>query len=132
MLVELDPHVAPAGYRGLLPAGLLYLVADPRAVLAVLDGSFAAQRDAQARVHRRLGSLVREQETSRQLLQVHYMDALYYAALSARSQSLHALAQALALYPQDTSLRALQVELESGRGPVAVDALLEQATGESR
>jgi len=120
VLTEIEAHVPPETQRALLPAGLLYAVVNPRVVPGLLTNAAALQRRIHARIAADLGAGITETETSRQLLWVRYMDALYYAAHERADLAREALAAALRLHPHDAHLRALRKALADPRGPLDV------------
>lgn len=124
LLVELEAHVATETYRTLLPVGLLYLVVHPRAVAAALPAAHANERRVFAQIAADLGEGAAETETSRQLLWVRYMDALYHAAAGRSDRAGEALDAAAALHPQDAHVRALRGALAGTSGPLDVQRFL--------
>jgi hypothetical protein len=109
-----------------LPAGLLYAPVGARAAAHMLEPAAALQQRLYRNVYVDLGAAVRETETSRQLLWLHYMDALYYAARGAHVHARDSLARAARLYPHDAQLRALADALEHAEPgqPLDVHAFL--------
>jgi hypothetical protein len=113
VLLELDPHTPPSSYGALLPVGLLYAVVGSRAAHAALINATALQRQVYARIYADLGNDQRETETSRQLLWLHYMDALYYTAWGQRTEAKRSLRKGAHLYPHDAQLKALAQTLDA-------------------
>jgi hypothetical protein len=126
VMTELEAHVPPETYRGLLPAGLLYAVVSPDIVPLLIPSAAAFQYAIQGQLRRRLGSDLREAETSRQLLWVRYMDALYYAAHGQLDFARAAASDAAALSPHDAHVRALVHVLDGASGPIDVRPFLGQ------
>jgi hypothetical protein len=111
VFVELDTRVDPALYP-LLTAGCLY--SEVRAV-GMTASDFAAYRGALDRCQRyldlQLGAQVYEAETSRQLLWIHYMNAVQLGALGYTPVARAELQRALRLKPQEQRLLLLDREL---------------------
>jgi hypothetical protein len=129
VLVELDPHMLGSAYRSISPEGLFYRfvgapVANERLALAA-----ARQKRMYERLARDLGPRLREGETARQWLYVHFFDALYYASHGATDSALAALAGAEALFPAEPELARLRdAVMAQPRGePVAISAFLRRA-----
>jgi hypothetical protein len=112
VMIELDPHLPPSAYATLLPAGLLYAPVGPRVSQNMVVPAARLQRDAYARIYADLGPDLHEVETSRQLLWLHYMDALYHASRGERDRAKESLLRAVRLYPKDTQLAALRTALD--------------------
>jgi hypothetical protein len=106
VFVELDTRVPPSAYPLLRPRGLLTQVASQLTPtsLAELGGELAPAR---AQLYRALGADVDEIETARQLLWVHYMNALHLATLGARELARLELERARQLHPGDRRVQAL-------------------------
>ena len=120
VMTELEAHVAADSYRALLPAGVLYGVIAPRALRDALPRGAALQRSAHARMAADLGDQRAETETARQLLWLHYTDALYYAAVGRLDRAREALAAATQLQPSDAHLRSLRTALSVQQGALDV------------
>lgn len=116
VMTELESHVASESYRVLLPAGLLYAVVRPRAVREALPRSASLQRAIDARIADELGRQLGETETARQMLWVHYTDALYYAANGRIERARKALEAAARLQPGDAHVRSLRRTLAAQQG----------------
>jgi hypothetical protein len=125
VFVELDMRLDPRLYPMLLPAHLLHRVVsegDPGAL-----ASAARAQDAEAAAMRgRLGADMREQETSRQLLWMHYLDAVYYAGRGEIALARRSSDHAAALHHMDSHLRELRAVLgTAGSGPIDVTRFLD-------
>jgi hypothetical protein len=120
LLVEMDPRVPRELYETLVPAGLYYEVVDAGATdTDVLDAA-EPHGKVVSRLHAHLGDGALERETKNQLVWLHYMDAVYFAAVGAREPARRAVDRALALAPGSRELRGLDAALEEGEGPVEV------------
>jgi hypothetical protein len=126
VFVELDAHTPSALYAVLSPSHLMHRV------LARFDhapntlDSMREQRATIASVYAGLGRDLLEVETARQLLWMHYMDALYFASLGHRALAREALAHAHALQPDDADVAALAAVLNDPRvtGGIPVERFL--------
>ncbi|MFI5305866.1 MAG: protein O-mannosyl-transferase family, partial [Polyangiales bacterium] len=130
VLTELDTHLPPDAFRTLLPMGLLFASVQPDTATAMLTPAALLQGRVYQRIERDLGAGVSEVETSRQLLWLHYMDAVFYAARGERAHADASLRAALRLQPQDLQLRALQAALADPAQPAALDVRPFLAFGE--
>jgi hypothetical protein len=126
VFTELDSHVPPSAFAAMLPMGLLYATVDPATARALQTPAAGLQRSVYQRVYQDLGAGAGEAETSRQLLWLHYMDALYYAAAGDRARAGVSLALATRLRPADSQLRALRAALanDAQSGPLDVRPFL--------
>jgi len=125
LLVEMDVRVPVELYETLVPAGLYYSVVDAGATDT--DVSEAAEpHDAIIdRLYDNLGEdAVGHRETRNQLLWLHYMDALYYAAVGARVPARRAVHRGLAVQPASRELQALDEALARGDGPIDVSPFI--------
>jgi hypothetical protein len=122
VFVELDTRVPPSAYKFLRPHELLTQVesATQPASFAALGRELALQR---TRLYDALGSDVHETETARQLLWIHYMNALHLGALGARDLAQSELARARQLHPSDRRVQALARALAEP-GPLDVQPFL--------
>ena len=122
VFVELDTRLPSEGYRALRPRGVLAQLADSG------SASLAELRQELDRSHaqlvNRLGSDLRETETARQLLWVHYMNAVHLAALGARGLAQAEAARGLELHAHDARLQQLARALAEP-GPLALQPFLE-------
>jgi hypothetical protein len=110
VFVELDTHVEPEAFAWLLPRGPLAQLID--APLRVSQASLRAHLDRSfAGLYARLGAGKTETETARQLLWVHYLDAIQLGAIGAREAAESEVRRALALQPNDRRARALEAAL---------------------
>jgi hypothetical protein len=119
LFVELDTRVDPALYPILVPRGIYAQVGEPVPAIqtqAQLEHFYLALRAG-------LGAQQHETETSRQLLWMHYMNALQLGALGQTTSARAALTQALALQPTEHRLIALQAALETN-APLDISAFL--------
>jgi hypothetical protein len=107
VFVELDTRVAPKLYPMLTPA-CLYSQVEPASSQA---GARAALDRCEAYVERWLGEQSREPETARQLLWVHYMNAVQLGALADTQLARAELQRALSLKPEELRLQLLRREL---------------------
>jgi hypothetical protein len=124
VFVELDARIAPDIYPLLRPHGLLTQVssaADERVSHDRLQGELA---NTYAELYRLLGPDLRETETARQLLWIHYMNAVHLAALGARELAQREVARALALHPRDARAGQLARALKAP-GPFQVERFLD-------
>jgi hypothetical protein len=120
VLVELDMRADPSLYASLVPERLLHRVAGAQDAAAYTAG-VASQRAAYRALYAQLGADVREKETSRVLLWLHYLDALYYAARGEIASAREATDRATALHPADAHLAALRDALARVAPGVAID-----------
>jgi hypothetical protein len=124
VLIELDSSLTLPLYPWLLPNGLYYeLLAEPPDDATCADA--AARREALLDwLYGAIGDEAGELETKRQLLWIHYTDALYYARRGLREQALRAAARGLALEPQVRELAALAQALRRGTGALDIRPFL--------
>jgi len=125
LLVEMDARVPTELYETLVPAGLYYEVVDAGATDTDVLEAAAPHERVVSRLYANLdaaGEL--ERETESQLVWLHYMDAVYYAAVGAREPARLAVGRALALSPESRELRGLAAALEDGEGPVEVSPFI--------
>jgi hypothetical protein len=130
VLVELDTHLTPDAYPALLPMGLLYASMHRDTASLMLGAAAVLQDHVYRRLHRDLGAMLAEVETSRQVLWLHYMDALFYAARGDREHADGSLGVALRLQPQDAQLNALRAALADPSQPEMLDVRPFLAFGE--
>jgi hypothetical protein len=133
VLFELESHLPATAYASTLPAGLLYSRASPGFVQRGLQTAHVLQDAAYARIEVDLGPGIHEIETARQLLWLHYMDALYYAAQGEPAYARAALARAQALFPEDAQLNALAHALANlpAHARLDISPLLDLDAGEA-
>lgn len=123
--LELDTRVPPKCFKRLAPTHLLH-----RATAGAPQPS-AAERKAwldweYAVLYRDLGeSALDDPETLRQLLGVHYLSAVQFAAVGARKLAQEEIARARALAPQDRNVLRLADALASGEGAIEIQPFLE-------
>jgi hypothetical protein len=124
VLIELDSSFTLPLYPWLLPNGLYYeLQSDPPNAAACAEA--ALRREALLDwLYEALADDAHELETRRQLLWIHYTDALYYAQRGLRDQALRASQRGLALEPQARELVALAKALRDGIGAVDIRPFL--------
>jgi Protein of unknown function (DUF2723) len=123
--VELDVRVPPACFPRLAPAHLLHRVTgkapQPSAAerKAWLDWEYAV-------LYRDVGvEALDDPETVRQLLAVHYLSAVQFAAAGNRKLAVEEIERARALAPEDKNVRALAAALTQGEGPLVIAPFLE-------
>ena len=116
VLIELDTRVDPSLYPLLSPAGVY-----ARLGTKLAEG---ALEDFYATLRRELGQQQHEPETARQLLWIHYMNAVVLGARDQRQLARAALAQAYQLQPTEQRLPALRAALNAAR-PFDARAFLE-------
>ncbi|HET8932538.1 MAG TPA: DUF2723 domain-containing protein [Polyangiales bacterium] len=116
VFVELDTRVDPQLYPVLCARGVYAEVAPGQSAEPGLRDFYAFQRA-------RLSTQQDEPETSKQLLWIHFMNALQLGTLGHLGQARGALAQALALQPTEQRLQALQKALAVER-PLDASAFL--------
>ena len=110
VFVELDTRVDPKLYAFLRPQGLLVSVtADPQRISH--EALQRALSVPDARLMARLGGQRTETETARQLLWVHYLNAVQLGALGARDLARSELERARAAAPGEARVQALQSAL---------------------
>ncbi|HJL15619.1 MAG TPA: DUF2723 domain-containing protein [Sandaracinaceae bacterium LLY-WYZ-13_1] len=121
LLVEMDVRVPTELFETLVPAGLYYEVVDAGATDTDVLEAAEPHGKVVSRLYTNLdtdGPL--ETETAKQLVWLHYVDALYYAAVGAREPARLALERALAIRPESPELRGLEQALAEGEGPVEI------------
>jgi len=111
--VELDTRVAPALYPFLRPLGLLTRVTG--APLAAGDLDWPALGRTAAQLRARVGADLRETETARQLLWIHYLNAVQLGALGQLTAADAELQRARTLQPMERRLGELDAALRAGR-----------------
>jgi Protein of unknown function (DUF2723) len=124
--LELDPKISPKCYPGLAPAHLLHRVTAgaPQPAAAErrerLEGTYA-------KLYADLGPAeLEEPETLRQLLSIHYLDAVAFAAVGERKLAREEIARARLLAPHDSNVIALSAALAAqGEGALAVGPFLD-------
>ncbi|HEY8430308.1 MAG TPA: hypothetical protein VIL20_18130, partial [Sandaracinaceae bacterium] len=107
LLVQMDVRVPRALYETMVPAGLYYEIVDAGATDTDVLEAAGPRRAAIARLRAHLGNDAEERETKNHLLWMHYVDALYYAAVGARDEARASVRAGLAIQPQAAELRAL-------------------------
>lgn len=124
VFVELDPRVPDSVLETVVPSGLFYSVeAGGVTDVDVREGARLRELTFD-RLYADLHGQEHETETSRQLLWLHYMDAIFYARVGAREEAHRACERGLAL-AETHELRGLHSVLElPGRGPVDVTPYL--------
>ena len=123
--LELDPRVPPACYAALAPDHLLHRVfaAPPSLEATSTQAQLAA---TYATLYADLGrTALREPETVRQLLAIHYLSAAQLASLGERALAQQEIHRALRLTPEDRNVLALARALDSGTGPLDVTPFLD-------
>jgi hypothetical protein len=108
LLVEADLISSWPLFPRLLPEGLLYRVLARAPDRSALQAAARARDAALALVYAQLGGHVEQLETRRQLLWIHYMDALYYATQREPSLALGAVQRGLSLSPSERALLRLR------------------------
>jgi len=126
LLVEMDVRVPVDLYETLVPAGLYYEVLDAGATDTDVAESAGPHAETIARLYHQLGDQAAEhRETRGHLLWMHYLDALYYAAVGARPHAREAVRRGLAVQPEAAQLRALSLALDGAEeGPLDVTPFL--------
>jgi hypothetical protein len=124
VLVEMDVRVPRRLYDTMVPSGLYYEVVDAGWTATDVREASAHRAEALDRLTRALGGDRADPETRNQLLWIHYVDALDYAALGARDPARESVRRALSLAPEATELRALSDALATGEGPLDVTPFL--------
>ncbi len=121
LLLELDVRVPRALYETLIPAGLYYEVSAAGATDTDVLEAAEPHREVLHRLYAHLGDDAHETETANHLLWLHYVDALYFAAMGAREPAQRAVEQALAIQPRSPELRGLAKAItDSSDGPIDV------------
>jgi hypothetical protein len=122
--LELDVRVPAACHPALAPAHLLHRVkaGAPQPAAAVTR---ARLERTYAQLYRDLGAIaIREPETLRQLLAIHYLNAVQFAAVGERSLARQEIGRAEQLAPQDGNVKAFANALSQGEGPLAIAPFL--------
>jgi hypothetical protein len=109
--LELDLRVPPQAYSLLTPAHLLHRCDAQPSDATHLKRELAS---TYADLYARLGGQVRETETLRQLLAIHYLDAVHFAARGQLELARIELANARHLAPTDNHVQALTTTLGDG------------------
>ena len=91
--------------------------------MARIQEAAESQRSLHRRIYVDLGAARAEPETSRQLLWVHYISALYFAAVGAIEPARESVALGARLYPHDDHLLSLKRALAGGRPGAPLDVL---------
>ncbi len=125
--IELDTHTRPAVYRVLRPMHLLHQVLGSPALVPSAGEIAREQHDTYEHLYASLGRDLRETETARQLLWIHYMNAVFFAGLGGGDLARAEIGRAQRLLPQDKNVQALARALadRQRQGPLPVDAFLE-------
>jgi hypothetical protein len=108
VMVEPDLTASFTLFPWLVPDGLLYRLSSAPPDASVLARAAYARTQTLRDLTRSLGNDLRETETRRQLLWLHFIDALYYASHGARDLSLVSVARGLALEPEERELLRLE------------------------
>lgn len=126
MLVQMDVRVPRALYETMIPAGLYYEIVDGGATDTDVLEAAGPHRAVLARLAAHLGEDARETETKNHLLWMHYVDALYYAAVGARDQARESVRAGLAIQPAAPELLGLAEALSDpdAVGPVEITPFL--------
>ena len=105
---------------------MLHFVAGSRGARLSLQRAATLQHRIYERIDADIGAGMHEVETSHQLLWLHYMDALFYAARGERDLARNAVHACSLLDAQDAQLRALSAALADTRrtGPLDVRPFL--------
>lgn len=106
--LDFDARVALSLLPFVLPEGFLYRVLPRAPTKPELDAAIVARERMVATLTARLDRSVLEQETSRQLLWLHYLDALYFAHHGERAAALRAAERGLTLQSMVPELRGLR------------------------
>lgn len=124
VLIEPDASFTHELFPYLLPNGLYYeLHAEPPGLEECARA--AAAREALFRfLYSAIGDEIFELETRRQLLWIHYNDALYFAHRGMLAAARTAIARGLHLEPETRELSRLEEVLDRTRGPVDVRPFL--------
>jgi hypothetical protein len=125
VFVEADLDLTLPLIPHLVPEGLLHrLLPEPVSPQRVALGTDARQRSYE-RLYAALGDDVREIDTRKQLLWLHYVDAVYFALQGRRDVALRFLEGALALFPLDRTANQFAAALRAtGDGPFDVQPYL--------
>lgn len=124
LLVELDLSLALPWATRLLPRGLFFeWRKEPPSAAQIVEAARARELTYDA-LYRALGAQAFEQETKRQLLWLHYTDALYYALHGLHAQARTAASRGLRLEPEARELSALAQALARAEGPLDVRPFL--------
>ncbi len=120
VFVEMDVRVSPALYATIIPDGLFYeVLADGATATDVRQGARKHAASWQ-RLYSTLGPPI-DRETRALLLWHHYMDALYFAGVGARTEARTAVSQGIAINPKARELVARSEALAApGTGPIDV------------
>jgi hypothetical protein len=124
VLLELDSSMTLPLYSRLLPSGLYYTYAAQPPSTQDIARAAAERESLLTWLYAAIGSDAQEVETKRQLLWIHYTDALYYASWGMREQAMQATARGLKLESQARELAALDDALRDGTGPLDVRPFL--------
>ena len=114
VFVELDTRVAPETYRYLVPEALLGRM-NTSAVPLDRARTAAELAATDQQLKQRLAGQVHETETARQLLWIHYMQAIQLGVLGQPALALTELARARDLHPEEARLPQLEQALRAAR-----------------
>jgi hypothetical protein len=121
VFVEADLDLALPLVSHLVPEGLLYRLLPEPVSPERLALAADAHRVDYAQLYAALGDDVREIDTRKQLLWLHYVDAVYFALQGRRDAALRVLEGALALFPLDRTANRFAAALRAlGDGPLDV------------
>jgi hypothetical protein len=121
--LELDVRVPPACYAGLAPEHLLHRVGVGPLPLSAAAGRVTSYERLDADLGQ---TALAEPETLRQLLAIHYLGAVQFAAIGQRALARDEIARARSLAPKDANVLALALALEpEGEGPMAIAQFLD-------
>jgi hypothetical protein len=108
LLVEADLRSSWPLFPRLLPDGLLYRVLSAAPAPQLVQAAARTRAATLSRLHAQLGAELAQPETRRQLLWIHFMDALYYATQREPALALEAVQRGLALQPVERQLLRLR------------------------
>jgi Protein of unknown function (DUF2723) len=118
---EVEARTQVHAYARLVPEGHFHRFEGADAALPSIEERAASLQRDYASLYAALGRDAQETETVKQLLWMHYLDALYFAAQGARPQARESLRRALALEPRDVELQAFSTVLADLRRAGAID-----------
>lgn len=113
VLVEADLTASWPLFPRLLPEGLFYRVLQREPSRAELASAAAARQKIVSKLHASLDAELRATETRRQLLWLHFMDALYFASHGEPLLALDFAQRGLLLQPKEKELTRLARVLQS-------------------
>jgi hypothetical protein len=124
VLVELDTATTLPLISLLIPNGLFFELRATPPKPEEIAQSAAQKAKLYGWLYERIGAQLDEQETKRQLLWLHYMDALYYTFHGLYREAQVAAMHGLELAPQTPELLKLTEALNTARGPIDIRAFL--------